>query len=284
MNALTVDVEDYYHTSGLNVPIIKWRQFEDRVVNNTQRILECFDKHNVKGTFFIVGDIAKRFPSLVKEIVDKGHEIGSHSNLHQMLSEMSPTTFREDIRTSKSFLEQLSGQEVFQYRAPSWSLSKEKYDWLTILEEEGYRIDSSIQPFKTPLSGSYTAPLTPFHPIINGKKHSIIEYPSSVWSWGPIRIPFSGGFYLRAMPRAIVNIMLKSINRMRSGMIYIHPWELDSKQPRISAALIIQFVQYYRLGSTEEKLDWLLERAEFHPLGYVADMLSKESKIPDVII
>jgi polysaccharide deacetylase family protein (PEP-CTERM system associated) len=243
-------------------------------------LLECFDRNDVKGTFFIVGDIAKRFPSLIREIANKGHEIGSHGNMHRMLTTMNPTSFREDIRTSKSLIEDISGQSVFQYRAPSWSLSVDKYDWLGILEEEGYRIDSSIQPFQTPLSGSNTAPVEPFRPIINGKRYSIIEYPSTVWNWGPIRIPFSGGLYLRIMPGAIINLLLKSINRSRPGMIYVHPWELDPTQPRIRASFMIRFAQYYRLESTERKLDWLLERFALHPLGHVVDVLSRASKIP----
>lgn len=202
--------------------------------------------------------------------------------MHRMLSVMNPNSFREDIRSSKILLEDISGQSVFQYRAPSWSLSEDKYEWLEILEEEGYRIDSSIQPFKTPLSGSSTAPIAPFHPIINGKRYSIIEYPSTVWNWGLIRIPFSGGLYLRLMPMAVIHLLLKAINRSRPGMIYIHPWEIDPVQPRIPASLMIRFAQYYRLDSTEQKLDSLLERFAFHPLGHVVDALSLESGIPHI--
>lgn len=284
MNALTIDVEDYYQTNGLNVPIESWNGYTNRVENNTYRLLECFQKHGVKGTFFIVGNIAKRFPSLVNEIVSEGHEIGSHSNMHRMLSSMNSNSFREDVRTSKSLLEDITGQAVIQYRAPSWSLNSDRYEWLGILEEEGYQIDSSIQPFPTPLSGSAKAPIMPFRPIVKGKQYSIIEYPSTVWNFGPLRIPFSGGLYLRALPLKLVVLLLESVNHSRPGMIYIHPWEIDPEQPRISTSLLFRFAQYYRLSATERKLDLLLEHFTFHPLGYLVDTLSRTSQIPNVIL
>lgn len=282
MNALTVDVEDYYQTSGLNIPAELWSGFENRVEDNTLRLLECFEKHKVHGTFFIVGNIAQRFPSLVKEIAGKGHEIGSHSNMHRMLNSMNSHVFREDIHTSRCMLEDISGQAVTQYRAPSWSLNSERYEWLAILEEEGYKIDSSIQPFQTPLSGTKGAPIMPFRPIINGKQLSIIEYPSTVWNWGPLRIPFLGGLYLRSMPLKVIGRLLQSINYTRTGMIYIHPWEIDPDQPRIHTNLMIRFAQYYRLDATERKLDWLLDNFAFHPLGYVVETLLQRSEIPNI--
>lgn len=284
MNALTVDVEDYYQTNGLNVPVDSWSGYADRVENNTCRLLECFRKHQVKGTFFIVGNIAERFPTLIRKIVSEGHEIGSHSNMHRMLTSMDSKSFREDIRTSKSLLEHTSGQAVVQYRAPSWSLTSDRYEWLGILEEEGYQIDSSIQPFLTPLSGSAKAPVIPFRPIINGLQYSIVEYPSTVWNWGAFRIPFSGGLYLRAMPLQVIARLLQSVNHSRTGMIYIHPWEIDPGQPRISTSLLFRFAQYYCLNTTERKLDWLLGHFTFYPLGYLVDTLSRKSKIPNVIL
>ncbi|MEX1029635.1 MAG: DUF3473 domain-containing protein [Paenibacillaceae bacterium] len=284
MNALTVDVEDYYQTNGLNTPVDSWSGYVNRVEYNTFRLLECFQKHQVKGTFFIVGNIAERFPALVKRIVNEGHEIGSHSNMHRILNEMNSKSFREDIRTSKQLLEQISGEAVVQYRAPSWSLTSDKYEWLGILEEEGYRIDSSIQPFRTPLGGSTNAPIIPFRPVINGKPYSIVEYPSTIWTWGALRIPFAGGLYLRIMPLKMIARFLQSVNESRTGMIYIHPWEIDPEQPRISTSLLYRFAQYYRLSATEGKLDWLLGQFNFHPLSYVIDTLSRESKIPNVIL
>jgi polysaccharide deacetylase family protein (PEP-CTERM system associated) len=284
MNVLTVDVEDYYQTNGLNISENSWSQYESRVEKNTRKLLDQFENHQVRGTFFIVGHIAKQFPSLVKEIASKGHEIGSHSNMHRMLTSLDPSSFREDVRISKSLLEDISGQAVVQYRAPSWSLNSERYEWLGILEEEGYLIDSSIQPFRTPLSGSSNAPIAPFRPIINGKQLSIIEFPSTVWNWGHIRIPFSGGLYLRVMPNRVFRALMKSINRTRSGMVYIHPWEIDPSQPRIPVSPLIRFAQYYRLGATEAKLEWLLKEFDLNPLGYVVDTLLRESKIPNVAL
>lgn len=284
MNALTVDVEDYYHTSLLNIPIDSWNSYEHRVNSSTHRVLDCFDRHGVKGTFFIVGCVARDQPELVKEIAKRGHEIGSHSGWHRLLSQMNENSFREDVRVSKQLLEDLSGQEVYQYRAPSWSLDVSRYEWLTILEEEGYRIDSSIQPFRTGLSGSNHAPTVPFTPIVRGRKLSIIEFPSTIWKSGPIRFPFSGGFYFRALPRIVSTYMLKRVNRYQPGMLYIHPWELDPDQPRITASRWAHFIQYYQLNHTERKLNELFSRISFQPLGRLTSALIQHTALPEIHI
>jgi len=226
-----------------------------------------------------LGNIAQRFPALIQEIADEGHEIGSHGNNHQLLTSMTEHTFREEIRSSKHLLEDVTGQAVVQFRAPSWSLNNSNYEWLSILEEEGYTIDSSIQPFWTPFGGLTTAPLVPFKPIIKGKQLSLIEFPSTVWNMGALRFPFAGGFYLRALPLKAVQMLLQAVNRKRPGMIYIHPWEMDPAQPIITRSLWIRFIQYYGLNTTAKKLDWLLEHGECHPLAYIVEILSREAKI-----
>lgn len=284
MNALTVDVEDYFQTNGLNIPPESWNSYESRVDMNTRRLLDCFDRNKVKGTFFIVGSVAQQYPELVVEIISRGHEIGSHSGLHRMLAEMSEDDFREDVRSTKKLLEDISGRAVYQYRAPSWSMDRSRYGWLGILEEEGYLIDSSIQPFQTPLSGSNKAPIEPFHPIIQGRRYSIIEFPSTVYQWGPIRIPFSGGTYFRALPLWLSSVFFRLVNEKRTGMLYIHPWEIDPEQPHIQTSPLIRFAQYYRLIDTEQKLDLILNQFSFQPLGSVVEILERNMKIPDIVL
>ncbi|WP_274364175.1 polysaccharide deacetylase family protein [Paenibacillus thermotolerans] len=227
MNALTVDVEEYFHANLLNIPASDWGNYESSVEVNTRRLLDCFDRFGVKATFFIVGWVASEYPLLVKEIAERGHEIGSHSGRHRLLTELDANRFREDIRSSKQLLEDISGQEIYQYRAPSWSLGESRYEWFSILEEEGYRIDSSLLPFKTTIGGSYRAPYRPFRPVVGERKHSIVEFPATVWKQGPIRFPLAGGFYLRSLPITLTAFLLERINRERPGMVYVHPWEMD---------------------------------------------------------
>ena len=284
MNGLTVDVEEYYHANGLNLPINTWNRFESRVVESTQRLLECFDRYQLKATFFIVGCVARDHPELVKEIVSLGHEIGSHSGWHRLLTEINEIEFREDVRTVKQLLEDISGQEVYQYRAPSWSLVNSRYGWLRLLADEGYRIDSSIQPCQTKLGGVRNAPSRPFYPIIEGEKLPIIEFPATVWSWGPLRVPCGGGFYLRFFPWVMTAWLLSKINQSRPGMMYIHPWEMDPEQPRIDAAFLYRFAQYNQLHRTERKLNEILSRFSFLPLGQLTEELEDNLQIPVIQI
>lgn len=282
MNALTIDVEDWYHTNGLDMPADTWDRCEDRVVRNTVKVLDLLDEYGVKGTFFVLGCVASHHPELVKDIAGRGHEIGSHGGWHQMLTRMSPEQFREDLLYSKAVLEQVTGKTVTMFRAPSWSITPDNYRVLDILQEEGFTVDSSFQPFETPLSGIKNAPRMPFHPIVNGKRLGLVEFPSTVYSFGPWTVPFSGGFYLRAMPLAFIIKALKAVNAKGPGMIYLHPWEFDPEQPKVDIRLspMIRLAQYYRLNATERKLRKLLSLFPFCPLGELIH--SKNSNYPSV--
>jgi hypothetical protein len=163
------------------------------------------------------------------------------------------------------------------YRAPSWSIPQGKYEVLQILSEEGFICDSSIQPFRTPLSGISGAPRRPFYPIVKGKRINILEFPQTVLKLGRQSFPFSGGFYLRFVPDFIISRLLKIINRKGPGMIYLHPWEFDSEQPRLKVSPMIKLAQYYNLSATASKLEKLLKQFQFVPLG----QLIKEYDFPD---
>jgi len=271
INALTVDVEDWYHTNGLNIAKKDWCYLQSTVYPNTIKVLDLFDEAQVKATFFILGDVAKRFPQLVREIVARGHEIGSHGMNHQLVSGQSIKDFKKDFRQSIATLEKISKQEIRFYRAPSWSISQDKLEVLSFLENSGIICDSSLQPFKTPLSGINGIPTSPFKPILTGgEKLDLIEFPPSVLKLNrQLSIPFAGGFYLRFFPSAVIVKFLRTINKSRPGMVYIHPWELDSKIPRWKTSLFIRFIQYYRLQSTERTLRRLLNEFEFAPIGKV---------------
>lgn len=268
-NALTVDVEDWYMTNGLDIPPSEWHRYEDRVVASTTLLLDLLDAHGVKGTFFVLGCVAQKHPELVKDIAARGHEIGSHGGWHRLVTSQTLEEFREDVRFSKRLLEEIIGREVRLYRAPSWSIAPSRYEALKVLEEEGFRCDSSLQPFRTPLSGVAGSPHAPFRPVWNGERLGLTEFPPTVTKIGGLTVPFSGGFYLRAMPYGFIRWALKRVNRTRSGMIYLHPWEFDPLQPRVKTRPFIRIIQYYGLAGTQKKLERLLREFRFQPLGQV---------------
>lgn len=277
-NALTVDVEDWYQTNDFNFPVSDWQQYEDRVVANTLRIVELLSRFQVRGTFFILGSIAEKHPDLVEEIARNNHEIGSHGGWHRLLHELSEEQFREDLRYSKRVLEEITGRKVVWFRAPSWSIAKGRFEVLRILREEGFTGDSSVQPFRTPLSGISGAPEYPFAPVLDGKSLDLLEFPSTVLKMSCLTIPFSGGFYLRAMPYWFIAWALRRVNRRQPGMIYVHPWEIDTEQPRLMTSPLIQLAHYYNLHTTWGKLERLLRDFTFLPLSEIME----KGKYPEV--
>ncbi len=268
-NIFTLDVEDWYHTLDFNIPVKEWPGFEDRIKWGLYKLLDILTSYGVKATFFILGWIARNHPEIVKDIFSSGHEIGSHGMYHRMVNTQTREEFREDAALSKSILQEITGRKVIMYRASSWSIN-ESMPWaLEILEEEGYEYDSSMQPFKTPLSGSGGIPLHPFRPVVNGRAMNIIEVPSSVIRICRINMPFSGGFYFRALPGFVISRALSFINRDRPGMLYLHPWEFDAGQPRIKAPLHRKFIHYHNIRSNMNKLEYILKRHRFHTLSEV---------------
>lgn len=274
INALTVDVEDWYHTNGLNIPREEWDSLPATVYPNTIKLLNLFDEYGVKATFFVLGDVAKKYPQLVKEIVSRGHEIGSHGMNHQLVYRQSVEEFKADVLESIATLNEISGQSITLYRAPSWSISKDRLEVLEFLERIGIKVDSSLQPFKTPLSGMSGIPTRPFKPVLDGKSLQLTEFPPTVCQIGKnFTFPFAGGFYLRFFPNIMIANLLGRINQNKPGLVYIHPWEMDPSIPKRKASLYIYIIQYYRLKSTERKLRSLLEKFQFAPIGKVLEQI-----------
>lgn len=262
-NVLTVDVEDWYQTHDFSFPYDKWYKYEDRIEIGLHKILSLLDYYSVKATFFVLGCIAEKKPALIKKISGAGHEIGSHGMKHEMVTRQTREEFRESLIISKTILEDIIGKEVNMFRAPSWSINKETLWALEILDEEGFMCDSSIQPFRTPLSGFAGAPIESFRPIINNRKLNIVEFPSTTLQYGKVFLPFAGGLYLRILPEYIILWAAKELNKKnRTGMFYVHPWELDVKQPKIKSSILVRFAHYYNLQTTEKKIEKIL--ANFH--------------------
>jgi len=268
-NILTIDVEDWYHTNDFNLSEKQYDKYESRIVKNTERILELLKKHDTKATFFVLGCVAQKNKELVKKIAVDGHEIGSHGMWHKLIYKQTPEEFRKELQESKRILEDATGKRIELFRAPSWSITRETQWVLEILEEEGFICDSSIYPFKIVLYGVDNAPVEPFHPIVNGKKLKLIEFPASVYEVGKLRIPFAGGLYLRILPSWFIIRTLKILNKNRPAIVYSHPWEIDTEQPVLKVSPLIKFVHYYNLNTTVNKLEKLLNQFTFGPLGDV---------------
>jgi polysaccharide deacetylase family protein (PEP-CTERM system associated) len=253
-------VEDYYQVSAFEKKIQPedWLQYESRVENNTQNILNILDKQDTKATFFIVGWIAEKHPEIVREISKRGHEVGCHSYKHQRITTLSKDAFREDTKRSKDILENIIGRKVLGYRAPSYTITKNTLWALDILAELGFEYDSSIFPIYHDTYGIPDAPRFSY-------KHAgldLTEYPISTALILGRKIPVSGGGYFRLFPYWFTHKALKSINEKEKQpfVFYMHPWEIDPDQPRVQkASLNYRFRHYTNLKKTRSKLTNLLE-------------------------
>ncbi|KUO64449.1 MAG: hypothetical protein APF84_10580 [Gracilibacter sp. BRH_c7a] len=265
-NALTIDVEDWYMTQDFNFPYVTWDKYEDRVEYSTNLILDLLLEVDAKATFFVLGCVAARHPELVRRIVQQGHELASHGYTHQMITQMSKEEFRDDLVRSKTLLEEISGVNITCFRAPTWSITESSLWALEVLEEEGFLYDSSIQPFKTHLSGISNAPLAFFHPKVKGKTLRILEVPPTLFEIGPVRTPFAGGLYFRVLPYFIVKYLLQTVNKTRPGVTYFHPWEVDPGQPHLEVSTFTKITHYAYLKNNLGKIKHFLHNFQFCPL------------------
>jgi polysaccharide deacetylase family protein (PEP-CTERM system associated) len=273
-NAFSVDVEDYFHVSAFenHIPRNHWHEQECRVVSATQRLLALLEKHQVRATFFVLGWVAHRFPELIQQIFQAGHEIGSHSYWHRLVYTMSPEEFRQDLKLSCDVIAQITGQPVRLYRAPSFSITKKSLWALDILAEEGITIDSSIFPV---VHDRYGMPDAPLHVHRRATRAgTIIEFPMAVALIGPWKIPISGGGYFRLYPTALSIAALRRVNvrQHQPFCFYIHPWEIDPDQPRLHAGSVLTRLRHYlNLRHTEEKLARLLRAFTFDTVTRVVE-------------
>jgi polysaccharide deacetylase family protein (PEP-CTERM system associated) len=258
VNALTVDVEDYFQVSAFEEHIDRgaWDEIPRRVESNIDRILDLFAQHGARATFFTLGWVAERHPSMVRRIVDGGHELASHGFSHGRAHDQLPHEFLEDIRRAKAVLEDLSGHEVRGYRAPSFSVGPRNPWAFECIARAGYRYSSSVYPIRHDHYGAPSSPRFP-HEVHPG----LIEVPVATVRLMKTNLPAGGGGYFRLLPYAVSRWSLARINRVdgRPAMFYFHPWELDPHQPRVAGLPPkVRFRHYLNLHRTEARLSRLL--------------------------
>ena len=273
INAMTVDVEDYFHVSVFDgiLPRASWDTLESRVSANTARLLDIFDEHAVRGTFFVLGWVADRFPGLVRDIAAGGHELASHGYSHRIVYSQTPDEFREDVRRAKGTIENVSGQVVGGYRAPSFSITKNSLWALDVLVEEGYRYDASIFPIR---HDRYGIPDAPRHRhVLTRPGGTLTEAPGSTVRVLGSNLPVAGGGYFRIFPYWWTRWGIARLNRTEAqpAIFYLHPWEIDPDQPRLHASRVSQFRHYRNLDKTEPRLKRLLADFRF---GMLKDVIA----------
>jgi polysaccharide deacetylase family protein (PEP-CTERM system associated) len=319
LNFLTIDIEDYFqvHAFSKVIKYESWKNHECRIERNTNRLLEILNssiQHSTRNTqnlafkpptgihatFFILGWIAERYPGLIRNIKEAGHEIACHGYAHQLIYSQSKDEFREDIRKAKGMLEDITGEEVIGYRAPSYSITNKSQWAFQVLIEEGFKYDSSIFPVRHDFYGMPNAPRFPFLISQNGNKNvkysqlnvdeqqdritgpiessgryalcampyasSIVEFPLSTVRLFGQNLPISGGGYFRLFPYPLIVKGLKRINEKESKpfIFYLHPWEIDPDQPRIGGAGLRSTLRHYvNLNKTENRFKMLLKDFQF---------------------
>ncbi len=245
-NALSVDVEDWFQVGAFERTIRRadWDGLTHRVERNTDAVLALFDEAEVKGTFFTLGGVAERYPALMRRIVAAGHEVASHGYDHARVFTFTPDAFRADLRKSRAILEDASGQAVTGYRAPSFSIDS-RTPWAhRVLAEEGYIYSSSVAPIRHDHYGWPESPRFAWKPVADSP---LIELPVTTAKLGKRTLAAGGGGFFRLLPYAFSRWAIRQVNGQaeRPAIIYFHPWEIDTDQPRVADAPLRSRIRHY---------------------------------------
>ncbi len=257
-NFLTFDLENWYDSDFIRKEDKHGRDF---VLEGLNKIIKLLRKYNVRATFFVTGDVLEKYPKEIKRLSLAGHEIASHSYEHIMLNKMSDSDIRNNIIKSKKIIKKVTGKYPKGFRAPSWSINKRLFWVYDFLAKEGFRYSASLFPVYMGAYGSFGFPTHIFKP---SGKNNIIELPVMPWEIFGIRLPFSGGIYLRIWHKSIISFFIKNLNKKNKRVVvYMHPWELCENIPRVKMPVIGRVISYWGLKNAASKLEFMLKNFEF---------------------
>ena len=265
VNALSVDVEEYFHAKvfqeGTGGAV---GGLESRVEASTERVLTLLASGNARATFFVLGQVAAAHPALVRKIAGEKHEIACHGDSHELVSRQTPKEFRADVRRAKTILEDITGEPVVGYRAPNFSIGRAQAWAYDVLLTEGFRYDSSTYPIRHDSYGDHDAPRFP-HEIWQKGSQRLIEFPIGTTRVLGVNLPIGGGGYFRLLPMALTRAGIRRVNaRERQPVLfYFHPWELDPHQPRPAMPWRHRTRHYVGMEREAEKLSRLFRDVEF---------------------
>ena len=266
VNALSIDLEEWYHSELVEAGRSRFSQAAEA----TKPILDLLDRYQTKASFFVVGEVAEQNPDLIRSIFEKGHEIGCHTFSHKLVWNLGESLFREELERFDRLMQKILGRvEIKGFRAPCFSIDNRNPWALKVLSDFGYQYDASIFPLKiNPLYGITGAPTRPYRVSFEDvrkedSRSPLMEYPFCPLRIGRLKIPISGGFYMRALPRSFLYWGLRRINRSQPFLVYFHPWEGYEKTPRFALPLFNRVISYYGISSALKKLEFLLEHFRF---------------------
>jgi polysaccharide deacetylase family protein (PEP-CTERM system associated) len=277
-NALSVDLEDYFHTevAAQVVPYSEWDGMPSRIESSVLRLLDLLDEHETKTTVFVLGWIANKYPALIREVADRGHEIGCHSYQHRPVFKLDRDAFRKDTRMALESLESAIGRSVQGYRAPSFSIIPGTEWAFDTLAELGFQYDSSVHPVHHKTYGNPSASRHPYFLPGSG----LLEIPIATRRIAGTNFPMGGGAYLRILPYKYVHAGLTYLNHaeLKPGTLYIHPWEIDIFQPPLGLKWQSHLRQNWGVHSMETRLIYLLSSFRFAPIAEVYSNLLSAGK------
>lgn len=274
VHMLSFDVEEYFQVEAARAGVgaANWERYPRRLEACVGRVLDLLDEFGAAATFFVLGWVARNEPDVVRRIAERGHEVASHGMTHEMLSRLGPGDFARELADSRKLLEDLAGQPVAGFRAPTFSVTRETAWAIDVLAEAGLRYDSSVFPVRHDRYGVPDAPRTPHHAVGPGGGR-IVEIPPLTLRLAGANWPVGGGGYLRLLPIRVLAAALSRAQKADAGeghsggaapgMIYLHPWELDPGQPVVPMGRLTRWRHRVNLARTESKLRWLLGRFAF---------------------
>lgn len=273
VNAFTIDLEDWFQgLTSTNPYPEKWGSFEARLEGNTARLLALLDEHDVRATFFVLGHVAEHYPDLIRQIDAAGHEIGVHGYWHQMVRHLTPERFASELDRALEALAPLVSQSIIGHRAPYFSIDSQSLWALNVLQDKGFRYDSSFFPTRNMLYGYPSAPRFPCQVGNEDGGHRLMEFPVSTARWLGINWPIGGGFYVRTLPYVLIQSGIQQLKRQgQPAILYVHPWELDTEQDYREVTLRERVTHYHGRRGLKKKLARLFKEFSFSALRDLFD-------------